>query len=245
MKSYFLSCFILFLSWSLLAQEPSIKTDLKYLVNLPKQKTAKPPVIILLHGYGANEADLFDITKSFDERFLSFSIQGPTCIDGGCRWYDIERKNDTLKLHNYVQLKESEKKLFQFISNACKAYKADSSKVFIIGFSQGAIMAYDMLVSKPTKIKSILALSGFVLPQTKAQKFTNPKPEANTCFIAHGYSDNIIKPEKAEDASAYLKSQKIKVEQKMYQMPHSICGDELNDIKRFLVKQIEPEKIKK
>lgn len=244
MKTFLLSS-LLFLCHVLLAQNPKINSDLKYLVNLPTVKTERPPVIILLHGYGANETDLFDITKSFDGRFISFAVQAPSCVDGGCRWYDIEWQSDSVKSHNYTQLKSSEKKLFQFISSACKTYKADSSKVMIIGFSQGAIMAYDMLLSKPEKIKAIVALSGKLLAETKTIKLGKVKPEEKNCFIAHGYSDNVIKPKHADEAATYLLTQKFKVEKKLYEMPHSICGDELNDIKRFLVKQIDPPKQKK
>lgn len=224
------------------AQEPAIKTDLTYLVNAPKVKTDRPPVVIILHGYGANERDLFDISKSYDGRFLSFALRGPYSKDGACWWYDIEWSKDSIKKHNYQQLKESEAKLFSFISKACKAYGADSSKVYIMGFSQGAIIAYDMLLVKPHKIKGIVALSGRLLPETKLIKPVGLKPGANACFIGHGYSDNIIKPVESEKAAAYLKELKVKVTAKSYEMPHSISGDELNDIKVFLKKQLDPEK---
>jgi phospholipase/carboxylesterase len=239
MKICLITCICL-ICFSVSGQTPTINSELKYLVNLPTKKTEKPPVIILLHGYGANESDLFDITKSFDGRFLSFSVQAPTCEGSGCRWYDIEWQNDSVKNHNYAQLKVSEKKLFQFISSACKAYKADSSKVIIIGFSQGAIMAYDMLLTKPDKIKAIMALSGRLLPESKTIKLGKTKAEEGMCFIAHGYSDNVIKPKHADDAASYMGTQKFRVEKKMYEMPHSICGDELNDMKRFLIKVLDP-----
>ncbi len=225
------------------AQTPTIATNLTYLVNVPKQKTAKPPVVIVLHGYGANEKDLFDITKSFDDRFLSFSLRAPYSKDGACWWYAIEWKNDSIKTHNYTELKESEKQIFSFISQACKAYNADSNRVYIMGFSQGAIIAYDMLLRKPNKIKGILALSGKLLPQSKAIQ-TSLKPNENMCFIAHGRSDNVIKPIESEIASAYFKSLKAQVSFNSYEMPHSISGDELNDIKQFLKKQLDPPKSK-
>lgn len=230
---------------SVKAQEPVVKTDLVYLVNLPKVKSERPPVIIILHGYGANERDLFDIARSYDGRFLSFALRGTHSKDGACWWYDIEWSNDSIKKHNYDQLKESKAKIFSFISQACKAYRADSNKVYIMGFSQGAIIAYDMLLSKPQKIKGIVALSGRLLPETKGIKPVGLKPGTNTCFIGHGYSDNIIKPVESEKAAAYLKGVNVKVTAKTYQMPHSISGDELNDIKQFLKKQLDPEKPEK
>lgn len=223
-----------------------INTTLEYKVNLPLKKTAKVPVVIMLHGYGSNEADLFDISKSFDERVITFSLRGPYA-DGskqGYSWFELNKNEQKEFQINYKETAESRNKILSFISNACKAYSLDSTQVFVMGFSQGAIMCYDLAFSHPGKIKGVLPLSGFILPQTKDLKPKTENLMKTGFFIAHGTQDNVIDFKKGEEAATLLSAKKIPVTFKSYSMPHSICGKELNDIKSWMDSQITKEKKK-
>lgn len=241
MKNLFQSLFFILISSSVFGQTAKINTDLTYLVHESKAKS-NPPVIIMLHGYGSNEADLFDLSNGLDERFLTISVRAPfKGKEIGYAWYDLEFLPNKQVSCNYNQLKESRAKLLSFISNACKTYKADSTKVFLMGFSQGAIMAYDLALTNPKKINGIMALSGRLLEETKKNKLDDNAITKVKYFIAHGYSDNVIDIKEADKANEFLKSKNIKeVSYKNYEMPHSITGNELNDIKKWLKKQIDP-----
>ncbi len=223
------------------AKSQTVTTDLIYKVNKPTQTTKKTPVLIMLHGYGSNETDLFDISKSIDERYIVFSLRAPYVLkDGGFSWYDLQFLPQQQFTYNYKEAKESRKKILSFISNACKAYNVDSSQVILMGYSQGTIMAYDVALSAPTKIKGVVALSGLLLEETKAIKTDWTKAINVKFFIAHGYSDNVIKIAEADKVNTFLKSKKvIDVTYKNYEMPHAIMGNELNDIKKWLKKVIQ------
>lgn len=221
-------------------QTVTVKTDLVYQIQLPAKKTTRSPVIIMLHGYGSNETDLFDLAKSLDERFLTISLRAPFAAkDQGYCWYSLDYLADKQFKHDYSQLKESKAKIFSFISNVCKAYSADSTQVFLLGFSQGAIVSFDIAFSKPNKIKGVLALSGLLLEETKKIKTDAQKLAGIKFFIAHGNSDNVIDKNKAEEAVTFLKSKKNNVTFKLYDMPHSINGKELNDIKAWLKSNLD------
>ncbi len=240
-KLFFLICICSF------AFSQKVNTDLTYSVN-PSKAKSDPPVLILLHGYGSSEGDLIEIAKTLDERFLTFSLRAPfKGSEVGYSWYELTRTRTNELTSNYTELKESKAKILSFISNACKTYKADSTKVFLMGFSQGAIMAYDIALTSPTKIAGILALSGKMLEETKKAMTQATSVAKIKFFIAHGNSDNMIPIKEAEKANEFLKTNTIKeVTYKTYEMPHSISGAELNDIKAWLKKQINPpEKAKK
>lgn len=235
--------FLFSLLWSRVCLGQTIQTDLVYKVNEALKKTDKPsPVLIMLHGYGSNEEDLFDIAKSLDERFITFSLRGPNATkDGGFCWYNLEFLPNQQFKYDYQQAKISRAKILSFISNACKAYHLDSNNVFIMGFSQGSIMAYDLAITAPKKIKGVLALSGRLMEESKNQKTDWVQLAKVKFFIAHGTSDKVIKIEEAEKATAFFKSKKVvDVMYTSYEMPHSINGKELNDIKAWLKKAIEP-----
>ncbi|MEI8137002.1 MAG: hypothetical protein WCH21_06745 [Bacteroidota bacterium] len=221
----------------------TVKTDFVYKVNEPTKKTDKaPPLLIMLHGYGSNEEDLFDVAKVLDPRFMIISIRGPRVVkDGGFCYYDLEFLPEQKFKYDYNQAKESRLKILSFISNACKTYKLDSNNVFIMGFSQGAIMGYDLALAAPKKIKGVLALSGRMMEESKNLKTDWNKAAKTKYFIAHGNSDNVIKIAEADSVVKYFKLKKVtEVTFKNYEMPHSICGTELNDIKKCLTKAIDP-----
>ncbi|MCE3260577.1 MAG: phospholipase/Carboxylesterase [Bacteroidetes bacterium] len=241
MKKFLL---ILFLHAATLhfSQTLTVKTDLVYKVNLPSKQLDKPPVLILLHGYGSNESDLFDISKSVDERFLTFSLRAPYAARGqGHSWYALEYP-DGKRTHDYQQAKISRNKILAFISEACRTYKADSTQVFIMGFSQGAIMCYDIALSKPEKIKGALPLSGLLMDDSKKIKTDSLKMKKVKFFIAHGSEDNIINFKEGENAAKAVKEKKAVVSFKSYPVAHSISGQELNDIKSWLKSSLDQPK---
>lgn len=220
-----------------------LQTDLTYLIQEPKKLTDRPPLLIMLHGYGSNESDLFAMAQSFDERYLVISVRAPfNGKDMGYSWYDLNFLPDKKISHNYSQAQESSAKLRSFISNACKNYKADSTKVFLMGFSQGAVMAFHMALNYPKNINGILALSGRIMEESKNIKTNAEALSKVKIFVAHGLSDNVIDYKEAEKSVDFLKQKQVKnLQFKSYEMPHSICGAELKDIQNWLKKQAESE----
>ena len=234
---------LIFLCISFFGFSQTINTDLVYKVNQPTKKTDKaPPLLIMLHGYGSNEDDLFVVAKVLDPRFMIISIRGPRVVkDGGFCYYDLEFLPEQKFKYDYNQAKENRVKILSFISSACKMYKLDSNNVFIMGFSQGAIMGYDLALAAPKKIKGVLALSGRMMEESKNLKTDWSKGVKTKYFIGHGNSDNVIKIGEADSVVKFFKLKKVtEVTFKNYEMPHSICGNELNDIKKWLTKAIDP-----
>lgn len=229
---------------SLLSQK--INTSLTYSVHLPAKKTAKTPVLILLHGYGSNESDLFELAKTMDSRFTTFSLRAPNdSKEQGFCWYELDRLPNGDFKYDYKQAEASRVKILSFISNACKSYHLDSTQVFLLGFSQGTIMSYDIVLHSPQKVKGVIALSGRLMEESKLQKTNLAQLSKIKFFIGHGNSDNVIKLAEAEKASAFLKEKGVdKITYKTYEMPHSVSGNELNDLRSWLTAALAPEQKK-
>ncbi|MES2681461.1 MAG: hypothetical protein V4635_16310 [Bacteroidota bacterium] len=228
--------FIFFGFFCLKVYPQKINTSLTYLVKTPAKKSNKTPVLILLHGYGSNEADLFDLSPGLDNRFIVFSLRAPNVVSSeGCAWYKMEFLGDQKFKYNYKDTRESRIKILSFISNACRAYDVDSTQVYLLGFSQGAIMSYDLAFAAPGKIKGVLALSGRMLEETKAIKTDWQKITKIKFFIAHGNLDNVIKITDSEKVYQFLDAKKVtEIAFNKYIMAHAINGSELDDIKRWL-----------
>src|SRR4051812_2258150 len=82
----------------------TINTTLTYSVNLPAKQSAKIPVLIMLHGYGSNESDLFEIARALDGRFITFSLRAPnTTPSGGFCWYALDFLPNQEFKYNYKE----------------------------------------------------------------------------------------------------------------------------------------------
>src|SRR6187551_529611 len=132
------------------ATAQTVTTSLAYVVNEPAKRNPKTPVLIMLHGYGSNENDLFDIAKTLDNRFITFSLRAPIKIDPDANaWFILNRSQGRPFTYNYQEVQESVMKIRSFISNACKAFHVDSTQVYILGFSQGAMLSYELAFRYP------------------------------------------------------------------------------------------------
>ncbi|MCC6371419.1 MAG: phospholipase [Bacteroidia bacterium] len=232
-------CFAVILGLSAKAQK--LNTTLTYSINQPTIKTDKPPVLIMLHGYGSDENDLLELAKGIDGRFITFSLRAPNARQGaGYCWYDLQFLSDGTFKYDYEQVKQSRAKILAFISEACRVYKSDSTRVYLMGFSQGAIMSYELAFFAPKKVKGLLLLSGRLMNETRLHKSKAGDLAKLSFYVGHGATDDVIRIAEAEKATAYLKEKGLtKVSYKTYQMAHSICNAEFEDIKKWLSESLK------
>lgn len=219
----------LFLSVTIHAQ---LQQDLalKYLVQQPKVTTTKPPVIILLHGYGSNEADLFELKDIFPKNFLVVSARAPYPVGAtGFQWFEIGAvSNDKTK-----QVEDSRDLVMKFISQVTGKYH--TGDVYVSGFSQGAMMSYEVGLLHPDKIKGIGVLSGKLFPSLKKEIKNSAALKQLKIFISHGTTDDRISFTEGKAASDYLVSIGLKPEFHQYAgMGHSISKDVLKDLLQWL-----------
>jgi phospholipase/carboxylesterase len=234
MKRLFAIVFLCIYSVEAVCQK--INTPLVYLVKEPVKKSTKMPVLIMLHGYGSNEQDLIDLSPLLDTRFIVFSLRAPIQVSReGFAWYKMDFLKDQKFKYRYEETKLSREKILNFISKACAAYGADSNQVFVMGFSQGAILSYDLAFAAPKKVCAVLALSGRLLEETKSMKTDWLALTHVKFFIAHGDLDQVIKMTDSEKATEFLKAKKVtNLTFKKYSMAHAIEKNELTDIKQWL-----------
>jgi phospholipase/carboxylesterase len=215
--------------------------NMVYKLREPLKKTnQRPPVLFILHGYGSNEEDLFDLAQTMDEHFTILSLRAPILLaEGSYCWYTLGRDQNNTLTYNYEEVKAAKKQVMAFIRSVYNTMTLDSTQVFLLGFSQGAMMAYDLALSFPGKIKGVLALSGRLMEESKPKSILPAL--LNTCFfIAHGSEDERIPITEAEKSAAYLKNKGVKdLEYKTYAMQHVLNGKEVIDIRAWLKKHLQ------
>lgn len=201
----------------------------------PVQYSETPPLLIMLHGYGSNEQDLFSMASMLNKKFLVVSLRAPQQLPwGGFAWYDIDFDQLGGKMSNVEQAEVSLGKLETLYEELKQAYTFDTKQVYLMGFSQGAILSYALSLKHPEWFKGIMALSGYVLKDIVPTRF---KPEAHqhlSYFITHGTQDEVIPVDWGKSATGVLEQLGIKHSYREYPMGHGINPDCFDDIKAYL-----------
>ncbi len=209
-------------------------TVLQYLVREPKIKSEHPPTIILLHGVGSNEADLFSFANQLPEKYLVISARAPISLGGNSfAWYQVDFSTGK-PVFNFQQEEESRTTLIKFISQIKEKYSVNSNEIYLCGFSQGAIMSYSIGLTRPDLVKGIAVMSGRLLEEIKPLIATKEKLQQLKVFISHGTNDNTLQIQYAKDANVFLKTLNINPSFKEYQAGHEINNLMLADLINWL-----------
>lgn len=208
---------------------------LRYLVREPEIKSARPPAVILLHGIGSDEADLFSLAGQFPPEYLVISARAPYSRPPGYAWFEATFAPDKT-IVNEQQAEQSRQTIIEFINQVKKRYNVDEHRVYLCGFSQGAIMSYCVALTRPDLVLGIGILSGRLLEQVKPMIAPKDKLAKLKIFIGHGNADNVIKVQQARDADDYLKKCGLAPEYKEYNEGHAISREELADLIKWMKK---------
>ncbi|MBD1362597.1 esterase [Mucilaginibacter sp. ZT4R22] len=203
---------------------------LVYKVHQPVRSQKKPGLILLLHGIGSNEEDLFRLANRFPPDFVIVSARAPYTISNGkYTWFELGFNNGE-RVINAEQAEKSRLVINTFISQLIDKYDLDSKKVFLGGFSQGGIMSYSVGLTFPKKLAGIFILSSRLLPEVKPLIRSKEELQSLPIFIAHGKNDPVLPLAYAHDALAYLKPMTNNITYNEYDMVHTLGDKELGDL---------------
>ncbi|WP_260954810.1 alpha/beta hydrolase [Pseudomonas citri] len=225
---------LLLVSASLQAQ-PSLHTDLplNYLAHADEQASNRP-LVIFLHGSGSNEADLFELKDELPGHYNYLSVRAPKVMEPGhYQWF--AKKGEGAYDGDTSDLKASGQMLLDFIDKARAKYQADASRVYLVGFSQGAMMSYEVALRHPEAVGGIAAMGGRVLPVLRAELTPAEPRRALAVFIGHGTIDPIIPYRDGTEADSFLKTLALEPEFHGYPgVGHQISAMEVQDLRAWL-----------
>lgn len=178
---------------------------LEYKIREPLVASEKAPAIILLQGVGSNEEDLFRLAENLPESAYIISARAPLQFSSTAfGWYEVDFSTGK-PVYDKTQALQSKELIVQFIDQLLEKYDITQDKVYLIGFSQGAIMSYSVAISYPEKVQGIAALSGRMLEEDQALLNEMENLDVKV-FIAHSQSDNVLPYPHAEKANELLQN---------------------------------------
>ena len=171
---------------------------LKYLIKEPQTKSEKKKVIILLHGVGSNESDLFSLADQLPKDYYIISPRAKfTLSEGSYAWYNVDFSNGK-PVFNKEQELQSREAITLFIKQVKEKYGFD--EIYLGGFSQGAIMSCSIGLLHPEKIKGVICLSGRILQEIRNDVKNVNELHKLKIFLAHGTQDGTLTIAFARDA---------------------------------------------
>ena len=212
--------------------------SLEFKIREPKVKLDKNPLLLLLHGYGSNEADLFSFAEELPENYYIISARAPYDMQyGSYAWYAINFDADQNKFSDNEQAKISRDLIAKFIDELIQTYPIDSDNVSLIGFSQGSILSYAVALSYPEKVQKVVAMSGYLNIEIAADDYLKNTFSNLKIFASHGTVDQVIPVEWARKTPAILENLGIALTYKEYPVGHGVAPQNFYDFKNWLLEQ--------
>lgn len=217
----------------------------KLLDNIEIETAPNPQIaVIWLHGLGADGNDFVPIVRELDLsglpgiRFVfPHANTMPVTINGGYvmrSWYDIV-VTDLTRREDEAGLRASQLQVEALIARE-KARGIPASRIILAGFSQGCAMTLQTGLRHPEKLAGMLCLSGYLPLAPLAGAERTQASLATPVFMAHGVQDPVVPFARAEASRKVLEELGYQVEWHAYQMQHTLCLEEVQDIAQWIRK---------
>ena len=202
--------------------------------------------VIWLHGLGADGNDFVPVVAELGlqgapVRFVfPHAPMRPVTINGGYvmrAWYDITYEDLSLK-EDEKGVRDSQEAIEALIARE-QARGVKPGQIVLAGFSQGGAIALQAGLRHPARLAGILALSTYLPLPDKIEQERSSANRDIPIFMAHGSEDPIVPLKLAQASCSRLLTLGYPVEWHEYEMPHSVCEEEIAQIGEWLARLVE------
>jgi phospholipase/carboxylesterase len=161
-------------------------------VRPPSRASPRPPLLVLLHGIGADEHDLLPLAEGLDPRLHVVSLRAPHEAEPmGHAWYAIDWSTSP-PTSDLAQAEASRERLAAFLPELQSRAGAVASRTFLLGFSQGAAMSLALALTRPDLVRGVILHSGRVLPGLAARVAESEALARLEALVLHGVDDDVL-----------------------------------------------------
>jgi phospholipase/carboxylesterase len=194
----------------------------------PERQRSERPLLLLLHGYGSHEGDLFGFAPYLPLSPVLASVRAPLSEGPGFAWFPLSGQVTLAELNDSVDAATDA--LLEWVRSI------GAPSVGVLGFSQGGAMGLQLLRSAPELVDFVVSIAGFVLPGTHdgdAQLRESRPP----VFWGRGTLDSVIPRERVAFTQTWLPEHST-LDERIYEgLGHSVSEAELRDVVAFLHEQ--------
>lgn len=189
--------------------------SLYHTVSTPAGATGSLPAIFVLHGMGGNETNLPPVLAAFESTHLIISVRGPLSHGNGFAYFYPKSYGNP----DRATFDPAVTTLTAFFAEALKQYPIDPERLFIAGFSQGAIMGMTLSLVADLPIKGVIAMSGYIPSFIKEAA---PASVKTAYFITQGEHDPIFGVTVGRETEAFLQPRSADVTYQEHPIGHEV-----------------------
>jgi phospholipase/carboxylesterase len=194
------------------------------------EQSTSPITILALHGTGGNENDLVPMAKMVAPGTNILSPRGKVLEDGAPRFF----RRIAEGVFDIEDLKFRTQELADFVIAAAKEYGFDATKVYALGFSNGANIGSSLLFLRPEILAGGAILRGMVpLDLDKGELEALPDLSGKKVFLANGTRDPMVPLENAKRLASMYKEAGATVTHELNPASHGLIQSDLQAMKRW------------
>lgn len=175
---------------------PLTGLPLRHLYRAPTASTAQPWLLVLMHGVGSNEDDLFSLAPHVPPGWHVLSLGAPYAMRGMPRgawaWFEFGIRPDGSRVIDVAQEAASRALVGHTVADAARQLGVDAARVVVGGFSQGGIMSMSLLLTQPTLLHAALVMHSRLLPEVLPQAAPAEALRGKAVWVSHGTQDMVI-----------------------------------------------------
>ena len=195
-------------------------------------KISNAPLLVMLHGYSSNEADLFSFASLIPNDYHVVSLQAPLSLGIGYAWFPIHFEENMERWTSPQEAQKAIEYVNSFLTYYTEKYDVNNSNITLLGFSQGAMLSYSVGLAN-INVSAIAALSGYLDPRVVS--FVNVK---KAIYVSHGIQDMVVPYAWAEQSVSVLKKNGYQPTFLSYQQGHGVNQDNLTSLIQWLQRQL-------
>ena len=206
---------------------------LEYKIRKSAIENQKNPSIILLHGYGSDENDLFSFAEYLPKKYTIISLRAPfeTPMGGYC-WFSITFNNSNEKWSDHKQAYQSILNLESQIDFFIQKYNLEPDQIDLLGFSQGAVLSWTLLLDFSIKINRAVCLSGYIDKSLLKEDIYSYRDII--AYSSHGTNDPVIPFDWAKTSIESLKENNPNVVFNSFEDAHNVSQENFQSILNWL-----------
>lgn len=187
-------------------------------------------LLVLMHGVGSNEQDLFGLADLLPPNFHVLSLRAPITLGPlSYGWFQFGLRPDGGRIIDEAQEQASRQLIEQATAAAGAQLQLPAARTVLGGFSQGGIMALSLLLTRPALLRAAMVWHGRLLPEMLAHQAPAQQLQGHGLWVSHGTHDDVIPLAMAHRVREHVQALPLALNYREYPCRHELHPQELRD----------------
>ena len=194
-----------------------------------------PWLLVLMHGVGSNEDDLFGLADFVPAPFHVVSLRAPFVMGpNSYAWFEFSVALDGSRRIDAAQEAASREAIVRTVQAVARKLDVPPQHVVLGGFSQGGIMALSLLRTQPALLQAAMVMHSRLLPEVDALAAPAQALNAKQLWVSHGLQDGVIPIDSARAIRDLASTLPVALTYNEYPGAHEIRAAELQAAMQWL-----------